>query len=215
MQRINQYYSKRAHEYEQIYYRDDPIRQGEQKKIAEEMKKIFYNKNVLEVACGTGFWTVFLSETANKIVAIDNSKEVLEIAQSKSYKCTVSFQKSDAYNIPFSVCSFEGGVANFWFFHIPKDKIKLFLSGFHKVLSNKAIVFIVDNVFNESIGGKLIRSKSDDNTYKIRVLKNGDKYKIIKNYYSKEELLNIFSGYGNLLNIYYGNCFWYICYELK
>ena len=149
MQRTNKYYSKRAQEYEQIYYRDDPVRQNEQNEISKEIKKIFYNKNALEVACGTGFWTVFLSETAKKIVATDNSNEVLKIAQSKSYKCPVIFQKCDAYNLPFSVSSFDGGLANFWFSHIPKDKIGLFLNGFHRVLSNQAIVFIADNVFNE------------------------------------------------------------------
>jgi len=215
MYRINKYYSKRAQEYEQIYHRDDPIRQSEQDKIAEEIKKIFYNKNVLEVACGTCFWTVFLSETAKKIVATDNSDEVLEIAQHKKYNCPTDFLKCDAYNLPFSACSFDGGLANFWFSHISKDKIELFLDGFHRVLSNQAIVFIADNVFNEGMGGKLVRDKGNDNTYKMRFLESGDQYKVLKNYYSKEELVNIFSRSGNLLNMYFGNCFWYICYEVK
>ena len=215
MDGINKYYSKRAQEYEQIYQRDDPIRQSEQSKIAEEIKKNFYDKNVLEVACGTGFWTFFLSEVAKEIVATDNSDEVIKIAQSKNYKCPVFFQKCDAYNLPFSALSFNGGLANFWFSHISKDKIKLFLDGFHRVLSNQAIVFIADNVFNEDIGGKLVREKDSDNTYKIRYLENDDKYKILKNYYSEKELVNIFSRYGNLLNMYFGNCFWYIYYEVK
>ena len=215
MDGINKYYSKRAQEYEQIYQRDDPIRQSEQIKIAVEIKKIFCKKNVLEVACGTGFWTFFLSETANKIVATDNSEEVIEIAQSKSYRCPVIFQKCDAYDLPFSALSFDGGLANFWFSHISKDKIELFLDGFHRVLSNKAIVFIADNVFNEGIGGKLVRYRGNENTYKIRFLENGDKYKILKNYYSEKELVNIFSRYGDPLNIYFGNYFWYICYEVK
>jgi ubiquinone/menaquinone biosynthesis C-methylase UbiE len=215
MNGINQYYSKRAQEYEQIYQRDNPIRQSEQNKIAEKIKKIFCDKNVLEVACGTGFWTVFLSEVAKEIVATDNSDEAIKIAQSKNYKCPVFFKKCDAYNLPFSTLSFDGGLANFWFSHISKDKIELFLDGFHRVLSNQAIVFIADNVFNEDIGGKLVREKRNDNTYKIRFLENGGKYKILKNYYSEEELVNIFSRYGNLLNVYYGNCFWYIYYEVK
>jgi ubiquinone/menaquinone biosynthesis C-methylase UbiE len=215
MDAINKYYSKRAQEYEQIYQRADPIRQSEQNKIAEEIKKIFCDKNVLEVACGTGFWTFFLSETAKEIVATDNSDEVIEIAKSKSYKCPVFFKKCDAYNLPFSALSFNGGQANFWFSHIPKHKIELFLDGFHRVLSNQAIVFIADNVFNEDIGGKLVRDKGNDNTYKIRFLENGDKYKILKNYYSEKELVNIFSRYGNLLNMYFGNCFWYLYYEVK
>lgn len=212
---MKEYYSKRAQEYEQIYHRDDPVRQSEQNKIAEEIKKTFCNRDVLEVACGTGFWTTFLSETAKSIIAIDNSEEVLEIAQSKHYKCPIYFQKCDAYNFPFLECSFDGGLANFWFSHIPKGKIELFLKGFHQVLSDKARVFIGDNVFNENIGGKLIQEKGNDNTYKIRTLENGKQYKVLKNYYSEKQIVNIFNKSANLLNIYFGKCFWYICYKLK
>lgn len=215
MDRINEYYSKRAQQYEQIYHRDDPVRQSEQNKIAEEIKETFCNRKVLEVACGTGFWTAFLSETAKTIVGIDNSNEVLEIARYKNYKCPTDFQKCDAYNLPFPAYSFDGGMANFWFSHIPKERIRLFLNGFHRVLSNKAIVFMADNVFNEGIGGKLVRDKGEDNTYKIRVLESGEQYKVLKNYYSEEEIVNIFGKSMNPLNIYFGNCFWYICYEVK
>jgi ubiquinone/menaquinone biosynthesis C-methylase UbiE len=213
--RINEYYSKRAQEYEQIYQRNDPIRQSEQNKIAEEIKKVFHNKRVLEIACGTGFWTAFLSEVAKEIVAIDNSDEVLEIAQHKKYRCPADFQKCDAYNLPFPARSFDGGLASFWFSHIPKEKIKLFLDGFHRVLLDKAIVFMADNVFNEGIGGKLVRVKGENNTYKIRILRSGEKYRVLKNYYSRKEIVNIFSKSVNLLDIYFGNCFWYVCYEVK
>jgi len=90
--KMNEYYSKRAQEYEWIYHRDDPVRQSEQNKIADVIKETFRNRNVLEVACGTGFWTTFLSEVAKSIVAIDNSDEVLKIAQSKHYKSPTYFQ---------------------------------------------------------------------------------------------------------------------------
>jgi len=214
MEKLKEYYSKRAQEYEKIYHRDDPVRQGEQKKIAHEIKRIFRNRTVLEVACGTGFWTSFLSETAKAIVAIDYSEEVLETARSKCYKCPVYFQKCDAYNLSFADGSFDGGLANFWFSHIPKEKIGLFLSDFHRVLSDGAKVFMADNVFIEGIGGELIRGEGDENTYKIRTLESGVKYKVLKNYYSEEDIRSIFRG-TKILDIYFGKCFWYICYEKR
>lgn len=215
MSRINKYYSKRAREYERIYYRDDPVRQGEQDRIAEEIKKTFQNWRVLEVACGTGFWTAFLSETAKSIVAIDSSDEVLEIAQSKEYECPTCFQKCDAYNLPFPDCSFDGGMANFWFSHIPRKKIGSFLRGFHRVLSDGARVFMADNVFVEGLGGELVREEGDNNTYKIRTLETGGQYKVLKNYYSEGEITNIFGEITNLLNVRFGKCFWYVCYEVE
>jgi ubiquinone/menaquinone biosynthesis C-methylase UbiE len=213
--KMNEYYSKRAQEYEQIYHRDDPVRQSEQNKIADVIKNAFRNRNVLEIACGTGFWTTFLSDVAKSIVAIDNSDEVLKIARSKHYKSPTYFQKCDAYNLPFHECSYDGGLANFWFSHIPKEKIELFLRGFHRVLSNRARVFMADNVFNEGIGGKLVQETGNSNTYKIRTLEGGEQYKVLKNYYSKEQIVSTFCKEGEIIEIYYGKCFWYILYKLN
>lgn len=51
------YYDKRAEEYERIYFRNDPVRQAEQAALAKQMGSLFLNRKVLEVACGTCFWT--------------------------------------------------------------------------------------------------------------------------------------------------------------
>lgn len=42
------------------------------------MEKIFEDKRVLEVACGTGFWTQFVTKVSTHITAIDFSNEVLK-----------------------------------------------------------------------------------------------------------------------------------------
>lgn len=215
MKEINKYYSKRAKEYEKIYYRTDPLRQDEQNKISKKIKELFEDKKVLEVACGTGYWTTYLSETAKEITAIDNSTEVIKIAKKKKYRCPVYFKKCDAYHLPFKINSFEGSLVNFWFSHIPKEKIKPFLDNLHSVLLNNSVVFIADNVFNENIGGKLVKDSRSNNTYKIRVLEDGEQYKVLKNYYSEQEIKKIFNSDMVILDIYFGSCFWYVCYEVK
>ncbi len=48
------YYSRRVGEYEQIYQRDDPVRQSEQAAISEALTRVLSGRRVLEVACGTG-----------------------------------------------------------------------------------------------------------------------------------------------------------------
>ncbi len=214
---MEDYYRRRAEEYEEIYHRDDPVRQEEQTKIANAVKETLRGRRVLEIACGTGYWTQFLSETAQSIVATDVVQEVLEIAKRKQYKCPVSFRIEDAYNLSFETNSFDGGLANFWFSHIPKDRIDSFLKDFHRVLQNGSRVFIADNVYIPGIGGELVIKEGDKNTYKLRKLKNGSKNLILKNYFSVEELVKIFSrdvkGFSRE-NVVYGNCFWYITYEL-
>ena len=214
---MENYYSRRAEEYEEIYHRDDPVRQEEQKKIENALKETLKGRRVLEIACGTGYWTQFLSETAQSIVAIDIVQEVLEIAKRKQYRCPISFHLEDAYNLSFEDDSFDGGLANFWYSHIPKNRIDSFLKGFHRVLKSRSKVFIADNIYIPGIGGELVKKEGDENTYKLRRLKDGSKNLVLKNYFSTNELVEIFcrhvKGFSRK-NIFYGNCFWYITYEL-
>lgn len=78
------YYSDRAKEYEKVYFREDAVRQREQLEIQNTMKTLFKNEHILEVACGTGYWTQFVAQTASHITAIDFSNKVLDIAKKKT-----------------------------------------------------------------------------------------------------------------------------------
>lgn len=209
------YYKNRAFEYEKIYFRDDPVRQREQQKIATAIQKTCKNKHVLEIACGTGYWTQYLSQTARKITATDAVDSMLKIAQEKKYHCPITFQKEDAYRLSFSDHAFEEGLANFWFSHVPKKKINAFLNEFHRVLKKKSPVFFADNVYIPGIGGTLITKPHDENTYKKRVLENGSTHLVLKNYYSSDELTTLFQPYGTIIDLYHGKCFWYITYLLR
>lgn len=215
---MEKYYRRVAEEYEGIYYRKDPVLQEEIRNIAEKLKETFKDRRVLELACGTGYWTQILSKVAQSIVATDILQEMLKIAKRKNYKCTMSFLKEDAYSLPFDKDSFDGGLANFWFSHVPKQRINLFLEEFHRVLQNGSEVFLADNVYVPGIGGRLISKPRDKNTYKLRSLKNGTEHLVLKNYFSSQELVNIFGKYTKEFatdNISYGSYYWYVVYEFK
>lgn len=51
MIRMKTYYSNRAKIYEEVYFRDDPIRQAELLQIKDVLKGEFSGRDVLEVAC--------------------------------------------------------------------------------------------------------------------------------------------------------------------
>ncbi len=215
---MEEYYRKCAEEYEEIYRRDDPVRREELRVLANALRKTLKGRKVLEIACGTGYWTQFLSETAQSIVAIDVAKEMLEIAKRKHYECPVSFCKEDAYALAFKDGSFDGGLANFWLSHIPKNKIDPFLQSFHRIFQHGSKVFMADNVYVPDVGGTLVAKKGKEDTYKLRRLKNESEYLVLKNYFSIEELMGIFSKYDNEFNrekVFYGKCFWYIIYRVQ
>ena len=89
------YYAKRAAEYEQIYLK--PERQADLKILQAKIAAAFAGRDLLEIACGTGYWTQFAARSAKSITAIDYNEEVLRIARQKEYgNCPVTFFQSDA-----------------------------------------------------------------------------------------------------------------------
>ena len=214
---LTDYYKRRAKEYEKMYFRNGLVRKTEQAKIAQKIKDVFVNKDVLEIACGTGYWTQFISETAKSITATDYVKEVMYIAKTKKYKCPIKFMQEDAYNLSFGINNFNGGIGNLWISHISKGKLSKFLKEFHRVLKKDAVVFFADNIYVPGVGGKLVNKPNDENTYKIRSLSDGSLTEVLKNYFTQEELEKLFSPYAkdNSMKIFYGKCFWYVKYIKK
>jgi len=209
------YYSDRAKEYEQIYEWRDPDRQEEQGRMGEEMRKALNGRSVLDVGCGTGYWTQRVSTITEKITGIDINEAVLDIARSKKYGCPTTFHLMDAYDLEFPARSFTGALASFWLSHVPREKMGSWLEALHRVLEPGAHVFIADNTFIEGVGGKLITKPGDPNTYKLRTLNDGSQHLIVKNYPTPHELVELFGEHSKGIteeNVFHGRCFWWISY---
>src|SRR6188508_1933915 len=144
---MQNYYDKRASEYEQIYYRDDPVRLHELAEITTAMRNTLGGLSVLEIACGTGYWTQRLAGAAQSITATDASQQMLDIARAKGLSPSVSLLQADAYHLSAVEGAFGGGLANFWFSHIPTAHVQDFLDGWHRRLGSGARVFMADNCY--------------------------------------------------------------------
>ena len=208
-----EYYDRRAREYEQIYFRDDPVRQGEQESIATTMRHLLADRRVLEVACGTGFWTQKIATVVKYLCAVDASTEMLAIARSKTLPADkVEFRQGDAYALDSVPGLFDAGLANSWFSHVPKSRIGEFLTMFHARLVRGAVVFMADNVYLPGIGGELVKRPGVADTFKLRTLSDGSQQEVLKNYYFAAELKEILERSGTDLKIHVGQCFWWASY---
>src|SRR5690242_9167349 len=95
-----EYYSQRAAEYEEIYHRSDPARQTELAELQRNLKEITRGKRVLELACGTGYWTQAIAGETLKLTAIDASAQMLEFARAKLQEArNVTLSLGDAYDL--------------------------------------------------------------------------------------------------------------------
>ena len=125
---LMRYYARRTWQYERIYHK--PERLVDLAELRVQLPLLLRRRDVLELACGTGYWTQFVALEARTVQALDINEETLAIARSKNYpRRNVSFQQGDAYR-PDVTGKFDSGLAAFWFSHVSKHRIDEFLQGF-------------------------------------------------------------------------------------
>ncbi len=188
---ITNYYLRRAIEYERIYQK--PERQKNLKQLHEMVAESFNGQNLLEIACGTGYWTQYASRSANSILATDYNEEVLKIARNKDYgNCSVSFIRSDAYSLYGIKGQFSAALIAFWWSHIPKSKIQAFIDLLNSKLTDDATILIIDNRYVKGSNTPINRTDTEGNTYQIRKLSDGTTYEILKNFPTHDEFYKSF-----------------------
>ena len=207
------YYSERAKEYEKIYQK--PERQEDLKKLTIILKDLFFAKSVFEIACGTGYWTQIISESAKSIFATDINETVIEIARSKKYQSPITFEKVDILNLSNINEKFDSGFGGFIWSHIPKQELDVFLSRFISKISPGRLVVFVGNQYVEG-SNTPIDSKDDyGNTYQIRKLSNGSDYKVMKNFPADKEILDVIDPIGSDIEIERLKYFWVLKFKVK
>jgi demethylmenaquinone methyltransferase/2-methoxy-6-polyprenyl-1,4-benzoquinol methylase len=181
------YYAKRAAEYERIYHK--PERQAELTLLNRLVSDYFAGQAVLEIACGTGYWTEVFASRARSVTATDVNEEVLAIARTKGLPPSrVQFLRADAYtpqNIPGE---FDAAYAGFWWSHIAKTRLADFLAALHARLPDAARVLFIDNNYVAGSSTPITRVDEEGNSYQLRRLDNGETFEVLKNFPMEAEL---------------------------
>ena len=181
------YYKDRAREYEEIYFR--PERQEELKKLEDILKGIFKDKAVIEIACGTGYWTERISLVAKSIFATDINDAVLEVAMSKKYsKNNISFQNQDLFSFNPEE-RFESLFGGFILSHIKLQELDNFIDRINSLVLPNGTIVLIDNNYVEGISTPVTDKDEFGNTYQTRTLKDGSKHQVLKNF-PTSELIN-------------------------
>jgi SAM-dependent methyltransferase len=184
---LEQYYAKRASEYEQIY--DKPERQHELAWLRRRIPEILRGRTVLEVACGTGYWTQFIAPSAKRVYACDINDAVLEIAREKPIPAgKASFFKADAVTLENVPPGCNAAFAGFWWSHVKKSSLTQFVANLAARLEPGATVAILDNSFAEGSSTPVTRRDAEGNTYQMRKLASGEEYEVLKNFPSSLDL---------------------------
>ncbi|TNE61653.1 MAG: class I SAM-dependent methyltransferase [Bacteroidetes bacterium] len=188
------YYSARAKEYERIYTK--PERQRDLQRLTGILQDLFRGQSVLEIACGTGWWTQRLSQTTSRILATDLSASMLEVARAKDYgTAAVSFLQEDAFQ-PSHQAQFDGLFSGFLWSHIPNAQLDEFLERCLERIRSGGTVAFLDNRFVPDSSTPIHETDADGNSYQLRHLEDGSKHLVLKNFPSAVSLKNILENCG-------------------
>jgi SAM-dependent methyltransferase len=211
---LEKYYSKRAAEYERIY--DRPERQRELAWLRERVPQVLRGRTVLEVACGTGYWTQHIARAAKHVYAGDINESVLEIAREKAYpKGRVTFARSDAVTLERAPAGCDAAFAGFWWSHVKKSGVERFVAALSAKLAPGAVVAILDNTWAHGSSTPISRTDAEGNTYQMRTLANGERFEVLKNYPTNEELASAVRPVAREAHLETLAYYWMLVFTLK
>ncbi len=212
---LTEYYARRASEFEQVY--QDPERQGDLQQMAEWVGEAFSGLKVLEVACGTGYWTQYRARSARCILATDFNTEMLDIARKKDFGTyPVSFLKADAYDLPTPLPGQmpNAGFHGFWWSHVPIQRRAEFLQGFHAHLAPGSPVVLLENRYVAGKSTPITRQDASGNTYQQRKLQDGTPFEVLKNFQTPPELQSSLLTFARHLEIIELKFYWMARYTI-
>ncbi|HVS31065.1 MAG TPA: class I SAM-dependent methyltransferase [Thermoanaerobaculia bacterium] len=207
------YYARRAQEYEEIYAK--PERQSDLDRVRAWLHDELSGCRLLELACGTGYWTERLAPVTKSILATDAAAEVLEIARKKAYPPgRVRFAIADAYDLPALAGALDAALAGFWWSHVPLERLPSFLRGLHGRLGPTARVVFVDNRYVPGSSTAIARRDAGGNTYQQRRLAGGGEQEILKNFPTAAEIATVLEPGSSELRIMELEYYWGVSYRI-
>jgi SAM-dependent methyltransferase len=181
-----QYYATLAADYDQLY--DKPERLAELAVMRGKVPELLRGHKVLEIACGTGYWTRLIAATADSVHATDVSEPMLAVARARQEGGNVTFAEADAYDLPDSIGQYTAVFAGFWWSHVKREEQDSFLAHLRAKLGKDVLLVLLDNSYVEGSSITIARTDLEGNTYQFRNVPGGERVEIIKNFPKDSQL---------------------------
>ncbi|MES2128847.1 MAG: class I SAM-dependent methyltransferase [Pseudomonadota bacterium] len=208
------YYADIAQEYDRIYDKEE--RQDELDELHERVGELLDGHTVLEIACGTGYWTDTLAVAADAVLATDVNPAMLNVARARGLNAdVVTFAEADAYDLPESVGQYTACFAGFWWSHVKREDQDRFLKQLRAKLGKDVLFVTIDNSFVEGNSTVIARTDLEGNTYQIRTSGKGERYEVLKNYPADSNLRKRFANHAREIRIERLEYYWLLSCRLK
>jgi ubiquinone/menaquinone biosynthesis C-methylase UbiE len=195
---------------------DKPERRDDLARLHEIIPAFFVDRDVLEVACGTGYWTRRIAPRAHSVLATDLTVETMAVALANQPDWPhVRFERADAFALESVSGAFDAVFAGFFWSHVRHSDVHRFLTGLHRRLGAGALVVFVDNRYVEGSNYPITRTDDEGNTYQRRTLENGTVHEVLKNFPTAAELRETLARAGATdVSVVELNHYWYASYVI-
>lgn len=212
---MKKYYAQRANNYEIIYQK--PERQSDLTAMEERLCRVLEDHRVLEVACGTGYWTERYAQVTTSVLATDINQVMLENAQGKEYPSgRVAFAVADVFALPaangeqFSAC-----FAGFLWSHIEREEQAEVLAEIVKVVGKGSLLVLLDDNDVEGSSLPIARTDMDGNTFQLRMQDDGSRVEIVKNFHTDSFLRKRIGLAARDIRVFRNKHYWMLTCVLK
>ena len=201
------YYRERSPEYDEWWLRAGRYDRGprfrdrwnaETGQVRAALAGFGAGGRVLEIACGTGWWTPQLAAQAEAVTALDASPEMLRrcrerVAADGPGPGKVDYVQTDLWEWS-PERRFAGVFFGFWLSHVPEERFDRFWELVDRALLPGGRVFFVDSAVPGGSSGAGIGRPAPDR--EMRVLNDGRSFEIFKRYFDPGWLHQRLGGIG-------------------
>ncbi|MFC4933206.1 class I SAM-dependent methyltransferase [Massilia sp. GCM10023247] len=171
---------------------------------------------VLELGCGTGFWTEIVAESAQSVLALDINAGLVDIARERGMpEGKVNFRVADALDLPEDIGKFSAVLVSFLWSHLNKKEQEQLLATLKKRLGKDVLLVILDDSFVEGFSETIARTDADGTTYQILTTPEGERFELPKSYQSDSALRKRLGNVGKEIKIERIEFFWILTCRLK
>lgn len=186
-ERSAEFYAKSASSHDRVY--DKPERQDDLAEMRALVADTLRGHVVLELACGTGYWTRVIAATADSVVATDINPEMIEMARLRALPADkVQLRVADALRLPDDLGDFTAIFIGFWWSHVQRAEQERFLAHLSNKVGKDTMLVLLDDCYVEGSSDTVARTDLEGNTFQIRTAEDGQRYEIPKNYPSDSGL---------------------------
>ncbi|SFC56635.1 class I SAM-dependent methyltransferase [Massilia yuzhufengensis] len=181
---VASFFSTIAEHYDsQFHDESDEDRQDDLDDVAEQVAELMRGHTVLELGCGTGYWTDVLAESAESVLATDISEEMLAVARGHGEGLeNVQYRVVDALNLPTDLGKFTAVFAGFLWSHLKREDQDAFLAGLRARIGSNTLLVLIDDEYVEGVSPTVARTDAQGNTWANFTDVEGNRHELPKNY---------------------------------